>query len=363
MCMCGMSLTRRQWLTMALTASAGAMFPGKRAAAAELSSAAKDVLQKTITVDAHSHARGLVFGPKMDDSLANGMREGMLSAVCLAHVPDGPVLGRNAAGVLGLVRTPAPGDLYKAHLGRLDWMDRFASGHGMRRVTTLAELKDAKAKGEPALIQDIEGCDFLEGKLERLEEAYRRGVRVVQLVHYIPNDIGDFQTGPITHNGMTDFGAGVIRELHRLGVLVDVAHATEPLVRQAVKVATRPLLLSHTALQGSKAQGSTPLAGRQISADHARMIADTGGVVGLWHFFRNVERYVEGIKEMADVVGVDHTGLGTDQQMSPGAMQDYANYGSLAEAMLKGGFNADETAKILGGNFVRIFGQTSSAPS
>ena len=361
MCMCGMTLTRRQWLTMALTASAGAMFPGKRAWAVELSSAAKDVLQKTITVDTHSHARGLVFGPKMDDSLANGMREGMLSAVCLAHVPDGPVLGRTAAGVLGMVRTPAPGALYKAHLGRLDWMDGFASGHGMRRVTTLAELKDAKAKGEPALIQDIEGCDFLEGKLERLEEAHRRGVRVVQLVHYIQNDIGDFQTGPVTHNGMTDFGASAIRELTRLGVLVDVAHATEPLVRQAAKVATNPLLLSHTALQGSKAQGSTPLAGRQISPDHARMVADTGGVVGLWHFFPSVARYVEGIKEMADIVGVDHTGVGTDQQVSPGAIQDYANYGSLADAMLKGGFNAEETAKILGGNFVRIFGQATGA--
>jgi membrane dipeptidase len=361
MCMCGMTLTRRQWLTMALTASAGTMLLGKRAWAAELSSAAKELLQKTITVDSHSHARGLVFGPKMDDSLATGMREGMLSAVCLAHVSDGPVIGRTAAGVLGMVRTPAPGYLYKAHLDRLDWMDRFANGYGMRRVTTLAELKDAKAKGEPALIQDIEGCDFLDGKLERLDEAYRRGVRVVQLVHYIQNDIGDFQTGPVTHNGMTDFGASVIRELNRLGVQVDVAHATEPLVRGVVKVATKPLLLSHTALQGSKAQGSTPLAGRQISPDHARMVADTGGVVGLWHFFPSIERYVQGIKEMVDVVGVDHTGVGTDQQVAPGAIQDYANYGSLADAMLRSGFNAEETAKILGGNFVRIFGQATGA--
>jgi membrane dipeptidase len=240
-------------------------------------------------------------------------------------------------------------------------MDKLANGYGIRRVTTLAELQDAKAKGEPALIQDIEGCDFLEGKLERLEEAHRRGVRVVQLVHYIQNDIGDFQTGPVTHNGMTDFGASAIRELERLGVLVDVAHATEPLVRQAVKVATKPLLLSHTALQGSKAQGNTPLAGRQITPDHARMIAGTGGVVGLWHFFPSVERYVQGIKEMADVVGVDHVGVGTDQQTNPGAIQDYANYGGLADAMLKGGFSADETARTLGGNFVRIFGRATGA--
>jgi membrane dipeptidase len=361
MCMCGMSLTRRQWLTMTLMASAGTLLPGRRARAAEISPAAKAVLEKTITVDTHSHARGLVFGPQMNDSLATGMRAGNLSSICLAHVADGPVIGRTASGVLGLVRTPAPGDLYKAHLGRLDWMDRFSTGYGMRRVSTLAELKEAKAKGEPALIQDIEGCDFLEGKLERLEEAHRRGVRVIQLVHYIPNDIGDFQTGPVTHNGMTEFGARVIKELNRLGALVDVAHATEPLVRQAAKVAAKPLLLSHTALENSKAQGETRLAGRQISADHARMIAGTGGVVGLWHFFPSIERLVDGIKEMVDVIGVDHVGVGTDQQLTPGALQDYASYGGLADEMLKKGFNAEETAKVLGGNFVRIFGQATGA--
>jgi membrane dipeptidase len=64
---------------------------------------------------------------------------------------------------------------------------------------------------------------------------------------------------------------------------------------------------------------------------------------------------------MVDVVGVDHVGVGTDQQMAPGAIQDYANYGSLADQMLKSGFSPEETAKILGGNFVRIFGQATGA--
>lgn len=356
MCICGMTLSRRDWLAMALATSAGAMMPGRRARAADLSAAAKEVLQKTISVDMHSHARGRAFGAQMDDALAASMRAGMLSAICLTYSADGPVIGRNAAGVLGLVREPAPGQLYKTHLERLDWVERFATGYGVRRASTVAELREAKAKGEPAIIGDIEGCDFLDGRLERLEEAYRRGVRVVQLVHYIPNDIADFQTGADRHGGLTDFGARAIQELNRLGVLVDVAHATEPAVRRAAKVATKPLLLSHTALQGSRAQGRTPLTGRQVSPDHARMVAETGGVVGLWHFFPGIERYVEGIKEMVDVVGVDHVGIGTDQQANPGALQDYAEYGALAEAMLKAGFNAEETGKILGGNFLRIFG-------
>ena len=92
MCMCGMSLTRRQWLTMALTASAGAMFPVKRAQAAEVSAAAKAVLQDTITVDAHSHARGLVFGPKMDGSLADAMLKGGFNADETAKILGGNFL-------------------------------------------------------------------------------------------------------------------------------------------------------------------------------------------------------------------------------------------------------------------------------
>ena len=109
-----------------------------------------------------------------------------------------------------------------------------------------ADLEAAHKAGQPAIVADVEGLDFLEMKLERLEEAHQRGVRHVQLVHYTPNDIGDFQTGSITHEGLTPFGAEVIRTCHRLGFVCDVAHATEDTAKQAVKVATKPLLLSRT---------------------------------------------------------------------------------------------------------------------
>jgi microsomal dipeptidase-like Zn-dependent dipeptidase len=82
----------------------------------------------------------------------------------------------------------------------------------------------------------------------------------------------------------------VIEACHRLGFVCDLAHATEDTVKQAVKVATKPLLLSHTALAGSHAMGPTPLRGRQVSRDHARAIAETGGSIGIWHFTRKVCR-------------------------------------------------------------------------
>jgi membrane dipeptidase len=204
-------------------------------------------------------------------------------------------------------------------------------------------------------VGDVEGLDFLEKKLERLEEAHQRGVRHVQLVHYTPNDIGDFQAGAIAHQGLTPFGAEVIQACHRLGFVCDVAHATEDTVKQAVKVATKPLLLSHTALAASQAMGPTPLRGRQVSRDHAQAIAETGGSVGLWHFFPSLEKYVEGLKEMADVVGVDHVSIGTDQQVRPGSLQDYAQWVQLVAAMLRGGFTPEEVSVIAGGNYMRIF--------
>jgi membrane dipeptidase len=196
---------------------------------------------------------------------------------------------------------------------------------------------------------------FLELKLERLEDAHKRGIRHMQLVHYMRNDIGDFQTGAIAHQGLTEFGAEVIRACDRLGFVCDVAHATEDMAKQAVKVATKPLLLSHTALLGSRAMGPTPLTWRQVSPDHARAIAETGGSVGIWHFFPSLDRYVDGLKEMAEMIGTDHVSIGTDQFDSRGCLENYTRWVHLLDAMLRGGFTAEEAGQIAGGNYMRIF--------
>ena len=359
------ALTRRQWIWTTVVTSVGAMLAGglaprgstAAAQTAETTSAALEVLRKSISADVHTHGgtTGITSKAPPGGDLANGMRAGSLAVACLADVPDVPVLGRNTAGVLGALRTPELGELYKYHLERLAWMDEMVKSHGLVRALTAAGLEAAHRAGQPAIIGDVEGLDFLERKLERLEEAHRRGVRHVQLVHYTPNDIGDFQTGIVTHQGLTEFGAEVIRACHRIGFVCDVAHATEDMVKQAVKVATKPLLLSHTALSGSRAMGPTPLTGRQISPDHARAIAETGGSIGIWHFFAGHDKYVEGLKEMADVVGADHVSIGTDQQVNPGSVQDYAQWVELVAAMLRGGFTPEEAGKIAGGNYLRIF--------
>jgi membrane dipeptidase len=345
--------------------SVGAMLAGETgprgstaaAKTAEDATAAMTLLRRSISVDVHTHGGDTGISSKAPPStdLAEHMREGSLAVACLADVPDGPILGRDAAGALSALRSPAPNELYRHHLERLAWIDELVADHGVLRASCAADIEAAHKAGKPAIIGDVEGLDFLDGKLERLEEAHQRGLRHLQLVHYTPNDIGDFQTGRITHDGLTDFGAEVIRACHRLGFVCDVAHATEDMVKQAVKIATKPLLLSHTAVSGSRAMGPTPLAGRQVSADHARAIAEIGGSVGVWHFFPSLEKYVDGLKEMADIVGVDHVSIGTDQFDARGCVADYTRWVHLVAAMLRGGFSADETAQIAGGNYLRIF--------
>src|SRR6266481_1882276 len=248
----GHTLTPRDWMWSQALTSVGAMLAGDggprgstvAAQTAETASAALDVLRKSISVDVHTHGgkTGITSKAPPNDDLANAMRAGSLGVACLADVPDGPILGRNTERVLAAVGTPEPGQLYRHHLERLAWMDEMVANHGLRRALSAADLEAAHQAGHPAIIADVEGLDFLETKLERLEEAHQRGIRHLQLVHYTPNDIGDFQTGTVTHKGLTPFGAEAIQACHRLGVVCDVAHASEDMAMQAVNIATKPLL-------------------------------------------------------------------------------------------------------------------------
>ncbi len=156
------------------------------------------------------------------------------------------------------------------------------------------------------------------------------------------------------HGGLTQAGADVIRRCNQIGVVVDVAHGTYDLVKQAAKVATRPLVLSHTSLTQRPAPWT-----RLITPDHAKAVASTGGVIGIWpikEIFGTYKAYADGFARMVDVVGVDHVGLGTDLQGLLGAstLPSYDELPQLAAA-LRGKFTAEETAKMLGGNYQRVF--------
>ena len=199
-----------------------------------------------------------------------------------------------------------------------------------------------------------EGGDWLEGKIERLDEAYQRWqLRQLQLTHYRPNELGDIQTEPAVRGGLTDFGVAVIRRCNQLGIVVDVAHGTFALVKRAVGTTTKPLVLSHTALSDRQNPWT-----RLITSDHARAIASTHGVIGIWPVAQvaNVSAFADLISRMVDVVGVEHVGIGTDQLglLGPSCLPSYADLPQLAAA-LTSRFRPDEISKILGGNYRRVF--------
>jgi membrane dipeptidase len=309
-------------------------------------------------IDMHSHAGSILFVNKDNGNapftpVADPMRQGGMAVICLAVVTDSPT-SRIEQGRIRPFRTPKPGELY-AHAQRA-----FARLHSLVQAQGLGIIKDsaglrAATSTSPSVIVSSEGGDFLEGQIDRIDEARERwSLRHLQLTHYRPNELGDIQTEPAVNNGLTPIGVEAIRRCNRLGVVVDVAHGTYELVKKAAAATTKPLILSHTSLT------ERPVAWtRRITPDHARAIASTNGVIGIWPpaaYFHDIAALADGIAHMADIVGPLHVGLGTDMMglVGPSTFDSYALLPWLSDA-LRRRFNADETANILGGNYQRVF--------
>ena len=312
------------------------------------------------TVDIHSHAGGVsrVRSDRPFTPVASPMREGGLAVVCLAIVADGPTHAVSTDRRIHPFRDPAPGELYIYSQQAFARLHNLAQQQGMPLLADAAGLQAARAS-RPSIVVSSEGADFLEGELPRLDEAFTRWkLRHLQLTHYRVNELGDIQTERPVHGGLTDFGAAVIGRCNTLGIVVDVAHGTLELVRRAAAVTTRPLVLSHTSLT-TRPQPFT----RLITPEHARLVAGTGGMIGIWPvkaIFPDMAAMAAGIARMAAVVGPDHVGLGSDTMglVGPATFDTYAELPALAQALASNGFSPEDTRKILGGNYARIFTET-----
>lgn len=350
-----MSLLDRRRL---LAAAAILAAPGIRTRAAEAAEAANALVTGRLTIDMHSHGGGFIRDDTSPDPVVDAMRAGGMAVACLAIVSDHPVTEVGNDHLLHPKRDPRPGELYAYGLDSFARVMRIVQTQGARLIGSTAQLRAAPAGG-PSVIISAEGADFLEGRIERVDEAHTKfGLRHLQLVHYRPNELGDIQTESPVHNGLTDFGADVIRACNRLGIVVDVAHASFDLVKHAAAATSRPLILSHTSLSSAP-----PPRGRLISADHARLVAQTGGVIGVWPpttVFPTMDAMAAGMARLVDVVGVDHVGFGSDMRglTVPSLMPTYRGFPLLAQALLARGFSQDDTGKILGGNYARVFAAT-----
>jgi membrane dipeptidase len=190
-------------------------------------------------IDLHGHAgrcflAGLPAGHPMVVSLGAASVAGAVraaasaavTALALATVSDFAVLRPDPVTGLRAHRDFRPGEAYADHRRQLAAIRRAVAAAGAEVATSAADVDRAAGYGGTAVLLGCEGGDFLDGDLRRLEEARAAGVTVLTLVHYRVNEIGDVQTEPPVHGGLSRFGRAVVAECNRLGIVVDCAHAS-----------------------------------------------------------------------------------------------------------------------------------------
>jgi membrane dipeptidase len=354
--------SRRQFLNKLYAAAAvGLINPLKLLASIELDPRVAAIVASTIGIDAHNHvdvptAENEVPGPDID--LPGDLKRSGLSAICMTFAVD-----------YQKINDPSEG--YIRFINALNSFDQHLQKNGMKRALSLADITLAHKNKQPIVIQSVEGGHFLEGKIDRVKEAYERGLRHLGLLH--DNDasvpLGDIYTNEPKFGGLTPFGADIIRECNKRGILVDLTHASADTVKAALKISAKPMIFSHTGLDtqlGSNPSMANMMKPRLINASTAKAIADAGGVIGVWkHLTSSSLEFVQSIRSMVDAVGADHVCIGTDSKLMTGTNKIWADqttgfYYTIVDAMLKNGFSETEIGKIGGGNFCRVFDKATA---
>lgn len=278
-------------------------------------------------------------------------------------------------------------------------------------ATSVADIRRAKKEGKVAALMGIEGGHAIENSLFALRDFYRLGVRYMTLTHNNTNDWADSARDEAKHNGLTDFGKEVVREMNRLGMLVDVSHVSDKTMSDVLDVSTAPIIASHSSAQ---ALNNHP---RNVSDSLLRRIAKNGGVV-MVNFYPSFidqkhldadrarderlksqldafnQQYKDDPKKLADetkklydadplpptplsilidhidhiakVAGIDHVGLGSDFDGVPDlpvGMEDIAHLPNITYELLKRGYSEKDIRKILGENFLRVFAEAERVAS
>jgi membrane dipeptidase len=317
--------------------------------------------------DVHSHY-GMIMRKLADSGLAAEMRSRRIALVAWKLVADGPWIRVTNTGI-EQAREPGPGQLASFFNGALDRMLAYIAEHKLRTVQTPADV-DACIAGDAGIVLASEGADFLEGKLESLGAAYAKGLRHLQLVHYIRTPVGDFQTIAPTHNGLSAMGKQLVEACNSMGVLVDLAHSTGAAVDQALDIAKAPVIWSHSwvSASGGNWQDLYGFQKRALSLAHAKKIAARGGVVGLWGLGLarpnadwpvgqgDTRGYARQIVKLVDMIGADHVAFGTDIEGvgRTAAIDDYGQLRGVVEQLQAMKLEASVIERVAYGNYARV---------
>ncbi|HZI49975.1 MAG TPA: membrane dipeptidase [Pyrinomonadaceae bacterium] len=301
----------------------------------------------------------------------------------------------------------AHGGAARRTLDMIDSVYRAVERHPneLMMATTAADIRRAKAQNKIACLMGIEGGHAIENSLPTLREFHRLGVRYMTLTWNNANDWAD-SNRESKHNGLTDFGKDVVREMNRLGMLVDVSHVGDKTMSDVLDISKAPIIASHSS---ARALSNVP---RNIPDDLLKRIAKNGGVVQVNFYSQFVdvttvkpqdaarseklraqqaelnEKYkddperlseesdkleaanplpplpisklIDHIDHIVKVAGIDHVGIGADfdgaNDMPEGA-RDVSMLPNITYELLKRGYSEPDIRKILGENLLRVMTQ------
>lgn len=198
----------------------------------------------------------------------------------------------------------------------------------------------------------LEGLQPLEGKAANLQRLYDAGYRMAGFTHFFDNEVSGSRHGE-EEGGLTDLGREVLAEMERLGMVVDIAHASRDAVAELLRTATRPVVSSHGGVQ------ATCEVNRNLTDAELRGVARTGGVVGIGYWDGalcevSAEAVAEAVAHVRDLVGIEHVGLGSDFDGSVTTQWDASQLAVVTQALVDRGFTEDEIRAVVGGNVLRV---------
>lgn len=375
-------LSRRALLRRSFAGAAALSMPGKLLALeAQQINVSVESLERVAAVfaanpivDFHTHIgiwqnMGLdnadkAIPPVSRAKLASNIREYLDAGVNCIYLDTISDIARTRIGRPGNKDRDFVGDeAWEDYQRQYTLMMAFLQELPMSVVTDADSLANINARGELGVVLSTEGAHMVESEPARLSLLHEQGLKRLQPIHYVASTLGDSQTDPERYGGLSPLGQRVLAQASELGMLLDMAHASQSVVEQTIALVDRPLALSHTMVKFNSPRFGDyrNTRSRWISPEHARLIADTGGVVGTFPIqapfgVSYLDEFVEALQVMVDTVGIDHVAWSTDlgEPVRPAFLQNYNQFPRVCAKLLESGFSDSDLAKFAGGNALRV---------
>ncbi len=338
---------------------------------AECAAVADSIHKRYISIDTHNDAALYLNHPerlkrKLQGSNGNTMLKGQ---VTFDKMKKGGLDASLFAIYLGqkALDKRSLDSAYALCSTELDLFKKYVAEHGDEAEIAYApeDLEKIKAKGKSAVVLAIENGYPIGEQLNRLDEFYGRGVRCLTLSHNLANCICDasMDKEPERYGGLSDFGYKVIKRMNRIGMVIDVSHASSSTLKDVLECSKAPIVATHSGAWAIKNHK------RNLTDEELRAIAGKGGVIqcATGRFFLStlpkkdvtVKHLVDHIDHIRSVVGPDHIGIGSDFDGGGGVvgLEDCSKMKEVTIEMLKRGYTPEELGKFWGGNFLRLWRQ------